>query len=403
MRILLLTETLTAGGAETFVVRLANALAASHEVTVAVMHGEMVHPAVVAPLDRRVRLDSLLLPAKRLLFKADSALRHAGVDISFLHLLQKRWLRQIVERDRPQVIHSHLLKADRLASELRSGQGSPRQVITMHGDYAPFLRRQADPQMLSVESRIDSIIGDAEAIVGVSAEHLAYFTARYPAAARKLHLIYNGYAPTKVDRARTSRASLGIPDGFLFGMVSRGVAAKGWSKAIAAFEALDRPRCALILVGDGPYLDEIRRRELPRNVILAGFSDNPLEYVRHFDVGLLPTLFPHESLPTVVIEYLCEGVPVIATNVGEIGRMIQAPDGELAGTLLSFDGGVSVAELAAAMQRMIDDPEMRQRQGALARQAFGKFDMDECARRYVRLYEEVLAGSSSSSSISASH
>ena len=112
MRILLLTETLTAGGAEKFVVRLANALAPDHQVTVAVMHGERVQPAVAAELDDRVRLDKLLLPAKRLLFKADSALRLAGIDLPIIHHVQKRWLRRIIERDRPQIVFAVVFSRD---------------------------------------------------------------------------------------------------------------------------------------------------------------------------------------------------------------------------------------------------------------------------------------------------
>ena len=68
MRILLVTETLTAGGAETFVIRLANALAADHEVTIAVLHGEMVNPAIAAKVAASVRVERLRLQAKRLLF-----------------------------------------------------------------------------------------------------------------------------------------------------------------------------------------------------------------------------------------------------------------------------------------------------------------------------------------------
>lgn len=402
MRILLITETLTAGGAETFVVRLANALAPSHQVTIAVMHGEMVHPAVARHVDRRVGVERLLLPRKRLWFKADSLLRRIGIDFPILHRIQKGWLQGIIERRQPDILHSHLLKADRLASEL-SGDGPGRgHVITMHGDYAPFLEGQADAQMLNIAARIDAIIGRADAIVGVSAEQLDYLAARYRAAAGKSHLIYNGYAPQPVDPERRTRSSLGLPENtFLFGMVARGVKLKGWERAIAAFERLERNN-ALILVGEGPALDELRRAGAPENVIFTGFSANPIEYIRHFDVGLLPTLFAHESLPTVVIEYLCEGKPVIATDVGEIGTMIRAPKGEMGGTLLSFNGDISIDDLAAAMQHMIDDPGLWRRQSDLARQAFAKFDMEECARRYVRLYEEVLAGSISSP-IKASH
>ena len=154
----------------------------------------------------------------------------------------------------------------------------------------------------------------------------------------------------------------------------------------------------------GPYLDSLRREPVPDGVTFAGFSPDPVEWIERFDVGLLPTEFPHESLPTVVMEYLFCGKPVIATDVGEIGEMLRAPGGGLAGTLLDFDDDqISTNQLAAAMQAYLDDPALRRRHAALAPAAFAKFDMGQCAAAYARLYAEVAGGSPSNSSISASH
>ncbi len=405
MKLLLLSETLVAGGAETFVVRLANALAANHDVTLAVMHGERVHPDIAGRVSDRVQLELLCLPAKRLLWKLDSALRRAGIDWSPIHALQKRWLARLVDRLRPDIIHSHLIHADRLASDVcREGQSSPRHVLTVHGDYGPYLDGQADPQMLGLEGKIARIVEQAKAIVCVSRGHLDLFTEQFPDCAAKLHMIYNGYEPPPGVDAR-GRTELGLPfEAFLFGMVSRGVAQKGWAEAVAAFELLGRPRTALILVGEGPAIDELRRKPIPGGVILAGFSANPLDYIRHFDVGLLPTRFPHESLPTVIMEYLHCGKPVIATDVGEIGAMISTPSGRPAGLLLSLQAGkISVQELAEAMAGMLDEPAAFAEFQAAAGDAFAKFDMGICAAAYERLYAEVARGTSSSLSTSSNH
>ena len=393
MKLLILSETLEPGGAETFVVRLANALAAEHEVTLAVMHGERIHPDVAANLSEHVRLVSLQLPAKWLLWKLNSALRRAGIDWSPIRALQHRWLRRLVGEHRPDIIHSHLIHADRLASELRGeGQDTPRHVMTVHGDYGPYLEGQADPQMLRLEEQIGRIASRADAIVCTSHRHLDLFAEHYPQSAAKLELIYNGYEPPAATSG-PSRSELGLPpDAFLFGMVSRGVALKGWAEAVAAFERLARPDAALVLVGEGPAIDEFRNKPLPEGVIVAGFSARPLDYIRHFDVGLLPTRFPHESLPTVIMEYLTCAKPVIATDVGEIRSMITNPEGRMAGQLLTLqDGTISIDELAGAMATMINDAARRAEFQAAATDAFAKFDMAECVRRYSELFERVIA------------
>jgi len=401
MRILLVTETLTAGGAETFVIRLANALAADHEVTIAVLHGEMVNPAIAAKIAASVRVERLRLPAKRLLFKADTVLRRLRVDWSINRRLQHRWLAAIVERAAPDVIHSHLLKADRVAADIRAICPALRHVITLHGDYAPFLHGQSDPQMLHLERRMAGIVEGADAVAAICKEQVEFVAERFPEAMAKTRLIYNGYAPWNVERQPRPAASAGA---LVFGMVSRGVERKGWAKAIFAFATLPPGAAELVLVGDGPYLDALRRGPVPDGVRFAGFSPDPVEWIDGFDVGLLPTEFPHESLPTVVMEYLFCGKPVIATDVGEIGEMLHAPGGGLAGTLLDFNGDqISADQLAAAMQAYLDDPALRNRHAALAPAAFAKFDMGKCAAAYARLYAEVAGGTPSNSSISASH
>ena len=400
MRILFITETLAAGGAETFVIRLANALAGDHEVTIAVLHGELVNPALIAKIGVRVRVERLRLPAKSLLFKADSFLRRLGVDWSINRRIQHCWLSNIVQRWRPDVIHSHLLKADRAAADVRATCPGARHVITLHGDYAPFLERQADPQMLNLGLHMAHIVASADAIAAICREQVDFVARQFPDVAAKTSLIYNGYAPWSGDR----QPRLEDDDGLVFGMVSRGVERKGWAKAIAAFAMLPPGAARLVLVGDGPYLDKLRRQSVPDGVQFAGFSPDPVEWIEGFDVGLLPSEFPYESLPTVVMEYLFCGKPVIATDVGEIGTMLRVPNDGLAGTLLDFDGDhVSTSQLAAAMQAYLDDPSLRSAHAALAPAAFAKFDMGKCAAAYARLYAEVAGGDPSSSSISASH
>ena len=400
MRILIVTETLTAGGAETFVIRLANALAADHMVTIAVLHGEMVHPALADRAAAGVKVERLELPAKRWLFRADTILRRIGLDWSAIRTIQHRWLSAIVRRSAPDVIHSHLLKADRVAADVCADCPGPRHVITLHGDYAPFLHGHSDPQMLALEPRVAAIVAGVDGIAAICREQVDFVAARYPEATAKTRLIYNGYAPWRAERV----ASMKQDDAVLtFGMVSRGVERKGWAKAVAAFATLPPGAARLVLVGEGPAIDRLRRETMPDGVEFAGFSPDPVEWIERFDVALLPSEFPHESLPTVVMEYLFCGKAVIATDVGEIGAMMRTPDGGLAGTLLDYDGDrISTDQLAAAMRAYLDDPALRRRHAALAPAAFAKFDMGVCAAAYAALYADV-TGLPSNSSISASH
>lgn len=389
MKILIVTETLTAGGAETFVVRLANALAGTNEVTIAAMHGEITNLALARAIDESVRVEQLHYPLKRLLSKADSLARRLGIDASIIRSIQRRWLASLVRQIKPDIAHSQLFKADRLVTEARAEWPAMRHVITLHGDYAPFLAGQADPQMLSSAKWMAKTLRQADSIVAICAQHYAFVSEYFPDEGNKTVIIYNGFVPWS---RPTQPIAAERPITFV--MASRGVRLKGWAKAIAAFARLEPGTAELLLVGEGRYLDELREGPLPPGVRFVGFSPNPVDWIIGSDVGLLPSEFPHESLPTAVMEYLYCAKPVIATDVGEIATMIGG-----AGMLLPFENQrISVDDLTAAMRAYVDDLELWAGHAALAPVAFAKFDMGRCAAAYAALYADVATSSSTKAS-----
>jgi glycosyltransferase involved in cell wall biosynthesis len=326
---------------------------------IAVMHGEKTNPALLAEVDSRVEVEQLRLPAKQLWFKADGLARRLGIDRSLIRTAQRRWLKQLIRRFAPDILHSHLLKADRLVADVRASFPVAGHVVTLHGDYAPFLQGQAEPQLLGLNPQMARIVAQSDVLVAICEPHRDFIRDHFPAEAGKTELIYNGFSPW--------RAAAPVPVNstkLVFGMASRGVKLKGWSKAIAAFGRLKPGLAELVLVGEGPYLDSLALSPVPDGVRFAGFSNNPVDWISSFDVCLLPSEFPHESLPTAVMEYLFCGKPVIATDLGEIATMMRAPDGQLAGQLLDFDDGkVSVNQLTAAMQAYLDEPAQGRRAG----------------------------------------
>src|SRR5262249_30752757 len=121
------------------------------------------------------------------------------------------------------------------------------------------------------------------------------------------------------------------------GMVARGIVEKGWDILVRAFLELDLARSWLVLVGDGYHLQKLRTEIEDGRIIFVGNVDDPLRYIVHFDICCLPTFYQAESLPTVIIEYLLLGKPVIATNIGEIPSMVEAGADHPAGVLIELD------------------------------------------------------------------
>jgi glycosyltransferase involved in cell wall biosynthesis len=108
------------------------------------------------------------------------------------------------------------------------------------------------------------------------------------------------------------------------------------------------------------------------------------------DVGLLPTTYPSESLPTVIIEYLCCGIPCIASDAGEIVTMLRK-HGKIAGLITPItDNTVQVSEVENAMRRYVTDKTLYNEHKENAASCYTQFDMDKCLTSYYNVYYDAI-------------
>ncbi|MEK7826092.1 MAG: glycosyltransferase family 4 protein [Nitrospirota bacterium] len=103
-----------------------------------------------------------------------------------------------------------------------------------------------------------------------------------------------------------------------------------------------------------------------------------------FDIGVLCSL--SEGFSNSVLEYMASGLPIVATRVG--GATEQIRDGE---TGLLVPSGDSSA-LAAALVRLISDPQLRDALAGAARNHCQKhFSMDTMIKRMDEYYSRLAA------------
>ena len=100
---------------------------------------------------------------------------------------------------------------------------------------------------------------------------------------------------------------------------------KNLTRLIYAFHKTSRHvDCRLIIVGDGPErhrLDAlVARLGLTSVVHFAGQVENPAPMYREMDVFALSS--DTEQMPYTVIEAMAAGLPVVATDVGDIAQMV---------------------------------------------------------------------------------
>lgn len=195
------------------------------------------------------------------------------------------------------------------------------------------------------------------------------------------------------DRSPVTRESLNIPqNAFVFGSVGRLSAEKGHRYMISAFHKThialgSRQPLHLIVVGDGREQKNLERQAadygLRNNIHFAGFQGNPAHWMNLFDSMVQPSLT--EGTPNSVLEALCLRVPVIATAVGGVPDLIT-----------NNDNGVLVppkdtSALAAAMERLVLDSELRLRLANAAQETDRAYSPSVQKQKLMAVYEAVLA------------
>lgn len=174
---------------------------------------------------------------------------------------------------------------------------------------------------------------------------------------------------------------------------SADVPLKGLVHLIEALAKLrtENPDAHLVVVGkraeDGPVAQAIERYGLGGAVeFVKGISDAELvDLVRSAQVSCVPSLYEGFSLPAA--EAMATGTALVATTGGAIPEVAGA-DGE---TCLAVPPGDAGA-LAAALGRVLGDPELRARLGAAGRvRVLERFTWARAAQGTAELYREAVA------------
>ena len=221
--------------------------------------------------------------------------------------------------------------------------------------------------------------------------------ATLPATTRMSEVVYNGVDLSgyheSVNRGQSDRkrSELAVSlDQMLIVGVGSLIARKSYGTAIQAI-AKCRSGTAdglvLAICGEGPDRAQLEAlaadMELAEDVRLLGWRDDVPDILRAADLFLHPAR--DEGFGLVVVEAAAAGLPIVASEVGGIPEIItHEHDG-----LLVPPGEPNA--LAAAIQRLLNEPEQARRLGDNARRtAFERFSAEAMAERYIELYERLL-------------
>jgi Glycosyltransferase len=383
MKILIVSDTLLEGGAEMFSLRLCRSLVNKGlHATVLSMNAHYENSEMTSGFSD-IKIKRIHIPFGRIIEKLDHWLFRLGIDLSIKTAIQKKQIKRFISDY--DIIHTNFIRTDFIFSQLKKSAAF-KHIITVHGDYSDYYFRKKEERInwLHLNQKVQLLAHNTDQFVVVSdeQEHFFHMTLKCP----RIIKIYNGYESTQ------STISIELNKNFTMGMMSRGHPLKGWETLITAFKELPDD-CDLYLAGESEYLNDLKRQYKEENKIhFLGYCKDAEWFYKKLDLFVLPTLFPYESLPTVIIESLYFGVPVIATDVGEIANMlIDEESGKKAGYLLDkVDDKVSMHQLKDQILYLYNNPSVLSELKITARKAFAKFTMDRCVNSYISLYKRVI-------------
>lgn len=290
MRIMLVITRSELGGAQSVVVQLANSLSCRHHVVLVAGEGDGKMWDMV---DDRVVREHCPHLQRSIALKQD--------------IMAMVELRRIYRKHRPDVVHLHSSKAATLGRLL-----FPRRkiVYTVHGFDSI---RVAHRRFLAVERLLQH---RCSAIVAVSDyDHRNLVN---EGVTHNVSTIYNGIAEPDIRRL------VHIPSLTKYSRVVLSIARVSPPKRPDIFIEVARrlPHYGFVWIGNVAEVTEYG--PLPANCHFVGNIPNAGAYCSLVDIFMLAS--DYEGLPMVVLEAMCFGRPVVASDVGGVSEIVRDDD-----------------------------------------------------------------------------
>jgi glycosyltransferase involved in cell wall biosynthesis len=211
----------------------------------------------------------------------------------------------------------------------------------------------------------DKIIAVSNA---VRKSYLPYI--RHP---EKIITVHNGISIEVLHEAKESstniRKEFGIPEKMaIVGMMSVLRPWKGHEYFLkaATFVKKEYPNVNFLIVGEEPLvkdkgykkylIDLSNQMGISDSVIFTGFRQDVVGILSQIDILVSASVLP-DPFPTIILESMALGVPIVATNVGGVVEMIED---EITGYLVPPGDAV---EMGGKILRLLNEPEKKREMG----------------------------------------
>lgn len=378
-KIVLLTYSLDAGGAERVVSILANKLQEHYDITLVLMN----------------KTHYYVLPKSiKIIYLEDSDPEESGwKKLAKLPLLGYR-LKVLCAAEGIDTVISFMNRPNYIAAFSKLFGSTAKILISERSQ--PSIQHRGGMQGWINRSLIRLLYPYADAVIANSYGNRADLQKFFGIS--KVITINNPVDLDMINISLLEKVNLPSKNRFVFVTVGRLDKGKNHHLIIEAIKGMDAD---LWIIGDGPLKEtlqaQIEKEKLEEKIILLGRQQNPFGFLAYADCFVFAS--NHEGFPNVLVEALACGLPVISTDCPSGPREILAPTLNQEQTQNSLE--IEITEfgiltpvgdsfaMASAMRYMMKDITLRERYRQRAKNRAKAFDQSLIVNHFESLIEQI--------------
>lgn len=299
-------------------------------------------------------------------------------------------LASILRTVKPDILQTHLYEASLVGLLAAKLARVPIRILTRHHtDQAHLIGKKlpiAVDRWEATEADVVVVLSNAVRNFMISVDGID------PA---KIRVVYQGFdfekfSANEGDRKKVRSECDFADDDFVIGTFGNFFPTKGHRFLLAAAERLvgEIPNLKLLFVGDGgdkeSLKEQISKAGLSERIVFAGFRKDVSACMKACDVVVHPSL--SEAFCQVLIESMSTGVPLISTDVGGAGEVIE--DGKT-GLLIASE---NVDEIVEAVRKLYLDRGFGKQIAMAGQQAVReKFTIEKMLDQQIECYETLIS------------
>jgi len=305
----------------------------------------------------------------------------SSLKVDYLSFLK---LRRAVKDREIDIVHSHSTDSLIDASLCKLTMRGLKTVHTFHfGNYPNY-----EKKYLTLE-RIFCRIPDRLVAVGNNQQKAIQKT--FNISDSRISTVLNGVVKKEGNTDVVISKRLVQKNRVIIGSISSFVEQKGLTYLLDVALALKRKgrdNIVFLVAGDGPLRNELeskcRRLGIEDMVFFSGWVQNAdTQILPLIDIFFQPSLW--EAMSMVILEAMSAGKPIVATDVGENGLLI---DNGRSGFIVKPR---DVEGMISALEKLIHDDILRDRFAAAAKEKYELCGTEEkMIKNYEKIYTEVL-------------